>query len=50
MAALSPEYQEILKRELLAQYVGSLPLLLPNKKPPPTDLTITARKEWICGS
>jgi hypothetical protein len=34
MAALSPEYQEILKRELLAQYVGSLPLLLPNKKTP----------------
>lgn len=32
MAALSDEYQEILKRELAAQYVSHLPPLLPNKK------------------
>lgn len=30
MAALSPEYQELLKRELIAQYVPHLPALLPN--------------------
>ncbi len=34
MAALSHEYQEILKRELAAQYVSHLPPLLPNRKPP----------------
>lgn len=33
MVALSQEYQEILKRELAAQYVSHLPPLLPNKKP-----------------
>lgn len=34
MVALSHEYQEILKRELSAQYVAHLPPLVPNKKPP----------------
>ena len=33
MVALSHEYQEILKRELSAQYVAHLPPLVPNKKP-----------------
>ncbi|MFZ3084394.1 AIPR family protein [Rhodoferax ferrireducens] len=34
MAALSPEYQELLKRELTAQYVSHLPALLPNTNTP----------------
>lgn len=34
MSALSPEYQEILKRELSTQYVAHLPSLVPNKKSP----------------
>ncbi|MBK7052031.1 MAG: AIPR family protein [Rhodoferax sp.] len=32
MTPLSPQYQEILKRELAAQYVKHLPSLVPNKK------------------
>lgn len=32
MTPLSPQYQEILKRELAAQYVKHLPPLIPNKK------------------
>lgn len=40
MAALSPEYTEILKRELLAQYVPHLPALLPtNFVQPPEKQT-----------
>ena len=34
MAALSPEYAELLKRELSAQYVAHLPSLIPNKNTP----------------
>lgn len=37
MAALSPEYTEILKRELLAQYVPHLPALLPNNLVQPPE-------------
>lgn len=33
MTSLTPEYQEILKRELSIQYVPNLPPLLPNTKP-----------------
>lgn len=34
MASLTPEYQEILKRELASQYVPYLPPLLPNNNAP----------------